>query len=46
MAVIDRIGRRVLRVWTVGGTVRRIGFHTPSGAAIVANEFGWVDVLP
>jgi YVTN family beta-propeller protein len=46
VAVINRVTRAVLRILPVGGAPRRLGFDPASGHAVVANEAGFVDVVP
>ena len=41
---LDRASLSVTRTYWVGGTARRIG--VAQGVAVVANEGGWVDLLP
>jgi len=41
---LDRATLTVTKTYWVGGTARRIG--VADGRAVVANEGGWIDLLP
>jgi len=43
--VVDPVTRQKVDSFSVGGTVRRIGFNSAGTIAVVANEGGWVDFL-
>ena len=43
--VLDRITGSVIRTVSVGGVPRRITF-LPDGRTAIANEAGWVDLVP
>jgi YVTN family beta-propeller protein len=45
VGVVDVVSKSVLRTIPVAGTPRRIAFSVIGTRALVANEFGWVDVL-
>ncbi len=45
VGVVDVVSKAVLRTIPVAGTPRRIAFSAVGTRALVANEFGWVDVL-
>ncbi len=45
VGVVDVVSKAVLRTIPVAGVPRRIAFSVIGTRALVANEFGWVDVL-
>lgn len=45
VVVVDPAAGKVVRTIETGGIPRRLGFPSASAVGVVANEFGWVDVI-
>jgi len=45
VVVVDPAAGKVVRTIETGGVPRRLGFPSSSAVGVVANEFGWVDII-